>query len=107
MTRDMALSKRDNVGIAKAAHCSRVTVRNIRLNLHVFGNTKAPPNGGGLKQSNTPPMLDALRDYLQKMPGSYQYEMKDFLQEEFEVAVTTSSLGRALGSIGWTKKETR
>ncbi|KFZ04583.1 hypothetical protein V502_10041 [Pseudogymnoascus sp. VKM F-4520 (FW-2644)] len=64
MIRDMIVSKCDNVEIAKAAHCSRVTVRNIRLNLNVYGNTKAPPNGGGRKRSITPAMLDALRDIL-------------------------------------------
>lgn len=105
MIRDMIVSKCDNVEIAKAAHWSRVTVRNIRLNLHVYGNTRAPPNGGGRKRSITPPMLDALRDYLQKRPGSYQYEMKNFLQKEFEVPVTTSSIGRALGSIDLDQKE--
>lgn len=105
--RDMIVSKCDNVEIAKAAHCSRVTVRNIRLNLHVYGNTRAPQNGGGRKRSITPPMIDALRDYLQKRPGSYQYEMKDFIQKEFEVPVTTSSIGRALASIGWTIKKIR
>jgi len=33
--------------------------------------------------------------------------MKNFLQKEFEVRVTTSSIGRALASIGWTKKKIR
>jgi transposase len=107
MIRNMIISKCKNVEIAKAVRCSRVTVRNIRLKLHVYGNTRAPPNGGGRKRSITPPMLDALRDYLQKRPGSYHYEMKDFLQKEFEVPVTTSSIGRALASIGWTKKKIR
>jgi len=52
-------------------------------------------------------MLDTLREYLQKRPGSYQYEIKDFLQKEFEVPVTTSSIGRALALIAWTKKKIR
>ena len=109
MIRDMILSKsfKNAVEIAKVAGCSPVTVRNIRLNLHVYGNTKAPPNGGGRKRSITPPMLDALREYLQEKPGSYQYEMVNFLQKEFGVRVTTSSVGRALASIGWTKKTIR
>jgi len=79
MIRDMIISKCENVEIAKAVPCSLVTVRNIRLNLQVYGSTKAPPNGGGRKRSITPPMLDALRKYLRKRPGSYQYEIKDFL----------------------------
>jgi transposase len=52
-------------------------------------------------------MMDALREYLQEKPGAYQYEMVNFLQEEFGVLVTTSSVGRALASIGWTKKTIR
>jgi hypothetical protein len=52
-------------------------------------------------------MLDALREYLQERPGSYQYEMVNFLQKEFGARVTTSSVGRALASIGWTKKTIR
>ena len=107
MIRDMIISKCKNAEIAKAVPCSVVTVRNIRLNLHTYGSTKAPPNGGGRKRSITPPMLDALREYLQKRPGSHQDEMKIFLQNEFEVPVTTSSMGRALASIRWTKKKMR
>src|SRR5580704_9367556 len=107
MIRDMIISKCENVEIAKAVPCSLVTGRHLRLNLQGYGSTKAPPNGGGRKRSITPPMLDALREYLQKRPRSYQYEMKDFLQKEFEVPVTTSSIGRALASIDWTKKKIR
>lgn len=107
MIRDMIISKCKNVEIAKAVPCSLVTVRHVRLNLRVYGSTKAPPNGGGRKRRISPSMLDALREYLQKKPGSYQYEMKDFLQKEFEVPVTTSSIGRALASMGWTKKKIR
>jgi transposase len=52
-------------------------------------------------------MLDALREYLQEKPRSYHYEMVNFLQKEFGVRVTTSSIGKALASIGWTKKTMR
>jgi len=101
MIRDMIISKCENVEIAEAVHCSRVTVQTRRKNLQVYGSTKAPPNGGGRKRSITPPMLDALSEYLQKRPGSYQYEMKDFLQKEFEVPVITSSIGRALANFSY------
>jgi len=52
-------------------------------------------------------MLDALCKYLQENPGLYLYEMVNFLQTEFEVSVTVSSIRRALDSIGWTKKQIR
>jgi hypothetical protein len=99
MIRNMIISKCKNVKIAKAVRCSRVTVQNIRLKLHVYRNTRAFLNGGGQKRSITPPMLDALRDYLQKRLRLYHYKIKDFLQKEFEVPMTTSSIGRALALI--------
>jgi hypothetical protein len=49
-------------------------------------------------------MLDALCEYLLEKPGLYQYEMADFLWDEFQVHVTTSSIRRALAFRGWTKK---
>jgi len=52
-------------------------------------------------------MLDALYEYLEKDPSKYLYEMANFLQTKFEVSVTTSSVRRALVSIGWTKKQMR
>jgi hypothetical protein len=52
-------------------------------------------------------MLDALRKHLQQNPGLYLYEMAHILQKEFEVHVTTSSITKALVSIGWTEKKIR
>jgi hypothetical protein len=52
-------------------------------------------------------MLDVLREYLLEKPGLYQSEMVDFVHKEFGVRVTTSSIARALHSIGWTRKKIR
>jgi transposase len=52
-------------------------------------------------------MLDALCELLQQNPGSYLYEMAKFLQKEFEVRLTTTSIRRALVSIDWSKKKIR
>jgi transposase len=52
-------------------------------------------------------MLDALRVRLLEKLGSYQDEMAVFLYDEFNVLVTTTCIGRALASIGWTKKTIR
>jgi transposase len=103
--RDMILSKSLNaVQMAKVAGCSDRSVRAIRSNLRYFGSTKAPSNGVGRPRSVTPPMLDALCEHLLEKPNLYQDEMAIFLWDEFEVLVTTFSIGRALASIGWTKK---
>jgi hypothetical protein len=40
-------------------------------------------------------------------PGLYQSQMVLFLLDEFDVLVTVSSIGRALRSRGWTKKQIR
>jgi len=52
-------------------------------------------------------MLDALCEHLLEKPNLYQDEMAIFLWDEFEVLVTTFSIGRALASIGWIKKAAR
>jgi transposase len=91
--------------MAAVAGCSRRSIYAINRNLCCFGSTKAPSNGGGRPRSITPLMLDALCEYLQENPRLYLYEMVNFLQTEFEVSVTVSSIRRALDSIGWTKKQ--
>jgi hypothetical protein len=52
-------------------------------------------------------MLDALCEYLLEKPGLYRDEMVLFLLDEFKTYVTPFSIGRALASIGWTKKTIR
>ena len=90
--------------IAGIADCSPRSVRTIRSNLHCFGNVRAPPNGIGRRRSVTPLMLNALCDHLLEKPDLYQDEMVLFLWDEFRVLVTVHSIGRALQSIGWSKK---
>jgi hypothetical protein len=87
--------------IATAANCR------IRSNIRYYSAPPAPRNGGGRKRSITPAMLDALCEHLLEKPGLYQSEMILFLVDKFDVLVTASSLGRALCSRGWTKKQIR
>ncbi len=96
-----------NSEIATAANCSSRGVRRIRSNIRYYGAPQAPQNGGGRKRSITPAMLDALCEHLLEKPGLYQSEMILFLADEFDVIVTASSIGRALRSRGWTKKQIR
>lgn len=70
------------------------------------GYTKAPSNVGGRPRSITSSMLDALRKRLLEKPDLYQEEMVH-LRDEFNIEVSTQSVGRALRSIGWTKKKIR
>ncbi len=52
-------------------------------------------------------MLDALLGRLLEKPCMYQDEMILFLLDEFDVLVTQFSIGRALASVGWSKKTAR
>jgi transposase len=96
-----------NSEIAKAAGCSIRCIQAIRSNFQHFGSLKAPRNGGGRRASVTPLMLDALCEHLLEKPGLYRSEMVIFLWDEFDVLVSTYSVGRALNSRNWTKKTIR
>jgi transposase len=102
--RDMLLSNCPLTEIADAVGCSERSVFAIKSNLRSFGSTKAPSNSVGRPRSITPPMLDALCEYLLEKPGLYRDEMVLFVLDEFNTHVTASSIGRALKSRGWTKK---
>jgi hypothetical protein len=65
--------------MADVTKYSERSIKAIRLNLHYFGTTKAPPNSGGRPRSITPPMLEALCKYLLEKPGLYLEEMAIFL----------------------------
>jgi transposase len=52
-------------------------------------------------------MLEALCDHLLERPGLYLDEMVLFLWDEFHTLTTTSTISRALASIGWSKKTIR
>ena len=93
--------------MADVAECSERSIKAIRSNLHYFGTTKAPPNGGRRPRSITPPMLEALCKHLFEKPELYLEEMVVLLWDEFEVLVSTSSISRALKSICWSKKAAR
>lgn len=93
--------------MAEAAECSEQTIKNIRRNLRLFGHVHAPPTRIGRRRSITPPMLEALCDYLLEKPGLYLEEMAIFPWDEFRMLASTSSIRRALVSKGWSKKTAR
>jgi transposase len=108
LIRDMILSKSlTTAQMADVAGCSERSIRYIRSNLRWFGIVKASPNSAGRPRIVTPLMLDALRNHLLEKPDLYLEEMAIFLWDEFDTLVTTSSIRRALVSIGWSKKVAR
>ena len=80
LIRDVIISKSLKTDqMADVASCSPRPVKAIRSNLRCFSTTRALFNSGGRPRSNTPPMLDALREYLLGNPDLYLDEMAAFL----------------------------
>jgi hypothetical protein len=76
LIRNMILSKSLKTSqMAEVACCSTRSIKSIRSNLHCFGTTKAPFNDRRRPRSVTPPMLEALREYLLGKPDQYLDEM--------------------------------
>lgn len=101
---DMTRSGKSISDTAHNAECSKQAVKYIRSNLRLFGTTGMPPNRRGRWPSVTPPMLEALCEYLLDKPGSYLDESADYLREVFGVDLTTDSISRALKRVKWSKK---
>lgn len=91
--------------IARVAECSFRTVYGSRN--RAKATRRASSQGVGRPRTVTPRMIDALREHLRDQPTLYLDEMVRFLWNKFGVFVTTYSVGRALKSIGWTKKTVR
>jgi transposase len=91
--------------MAEIAGCSERSIKYIRSNVRLFGSARAPSNGLGRPRSITSPMLEALCEHLLEKPDLYQDEMVVFLWDEFRVLAKTYSIGRALASISWSKKQ--
>ena len=89
--------------IANVAGCRRRAIyrrRSKRL-------PKASPNPVGRPRSIPPLILDSLYEHLLENPWLYLEEMVLFIWDKFKVQVTTHSIGRALKSIRWSKKQMR
>ncbi len=89
--------------LAEIADCGKRSIKSIRSNQRLFGTVRASSNGVGRPRSITSPMLEALCEHLLEKADSYQDETIVFLWNESGLLVTTSSIGRALASIVWSK----
>ena len=99
--RDMILSgEPTDVHMARIVGCSERSIRTIRLNLRLFGTTRAPSNRGGRPRSISPPIMNALYERLIEKPDIYRDEMDVFLYGEFDTLVRTSNISRALAAAG-------
>lgn len=80
----------------------------IRSSIRAFGTPKAPFTALASRlRAITPVMLDALKELLLERPDRHLDELVVFLQYEFEVGVSISTVSRALKTAGWPKKTVR
>jgi hypothetical protein len=95
--------------MADVAEYSERSIKAIRSNLYYLGITKAPPTGSGRPRSITPPMFEALCEYLFEKPGLYREEMVVFevaappllgVDIYSELEMVSIRLGRVLGGVG-------
>jgi transposase len=94
--------------IAEVAGCSRRSVKAIRSNIRAFGTPKAPFIAlASRPRAITPVIFDALEELLLGNPDRHLDELTAFLQDEFELAVSNSTISRALKAEGWSKKTIR
>ena len=92
---------------ADTARCTPRAVNAIRANLRAFGTTKAPFEKTGRPRLIKPAMLDFLKERLRQGPSLTLEEMVDLIGEEFNTAVSTATISRALNKCGWSKKVIR
>lgn len=90
--------------MAIASVCSIPSVVRARDNLRRFGTARSPRRGGGRPYQITHAIREALQHHLCEYPHQYLDEMSGFLQTEFGVLVSTSTIIRTLSRMRWTKK---
>jgi transposase len=90
--------------IADITEYSKCSIKAIYSNIHYYRTTKAPPGSSRRPRSIIQFILEALYDHLLEKPELYLEEIAIFLQDEFEVLVSISSISKALKSVGWSKK---
>ena len=94
--------------IAQVAGCSSRSVKAIRSNVRAFGNPSAPFTAPiGRSRIITPVMFDALKELLLGKPDRQLDELAAFLQDDFDVEVSKSTISRTLKAEGWSKKTIR
>jgi hypothetical protein len=82
--RDMIRSKSLTIAqMADVASCGKRSIKSRRSYLHLFGTTEASSNGVGRPRHITPPMLEALREYLTERLDQYLDRMAVSPLDEF------------------------
>ena len=92
--------------VASDAHTHRSTAFRWERNLGVYGQTTVPRHlrSPGPKRSLSPVALDALLEYQRQKPWLFQNELARYLEEEWEICVTRSTICRALKEANISRK---
>ena len=92
--------------IAAKIPCSVKAVKRISANLHCYGSTIAPHNGGGRPRRMTTQMLAMLHAELEVKPSLLLDEMADLLRVRFPDAAQPSvpTISRCLRKSRWSRK---
>lgn len=107
LIRDMIISKsHKSAEIAEVARCSKRAVERVRVNLDLFGSTKAPPNRAERRRKISSEDLSGLCTSLLTDPGQSLDEMARFLEEK-TCSVHPATISRNLTKNGWSRKTTR
>lgn len=94
--------------IADVVGCSERSVKAISSNVRAFGSPRAPITAPpGRSRIIMPVMFDALKEMLLGKPDRQLDELAAFLQEDFDVEVSNSTISRTLKAEGWSKKTVR
>ena len=93
--------------IAEVARCTARSVYTKKSKIQQYGSSKVPYDVGGRPRDITSSMFNALCKHWVTHPHLYHDEMARFLLDEFDIPVSTQSIGRALRSIKWTNKKIR
>lgn len=97
----------DNRTIKSEALCSIRAVQRIRRERETPRRPTTTRSHAGRRSRITAPMQAALRNILTEQPDLYRDELVEYFYREFGRRVSERSIGRALHSIGWTRKTIR
>jgi transposase len=95
----------NNTEVSQATRVSRNAIRKMRLSLEYWGTPYAPR---AVRLGRPRLLVEAHRlrlvEFLRGRPHAYLDEMAEFLYDEFDVEVSTSTIWRELERMRWSRK---
>lgn len=98
-------SGKDDKHILDVTEISVRQLRKMRRNWEDFGEVVRPHVASGRPKKLNRIHQEALLEYLEQRPTTFQDEMSWFLWDEFQLVVVESTISRALKKLGWNRKK--